>query len=103
MSTQIRIGYDGASDQIRWWTFDDAGGFSSGIWHEVEDGWVVKSSGVTADGETNSAVQKLKFDGETTISWESTYRFLNGEPLPDVLMHIVKRPPAPALTGAGSQ
>lgn len=103
MTTEIRIGYDAAHEKVRWWTFDDAGGFSKGVWNEVEDGWLVKTSGVTADGETTSAVQKLTYDGETTIRWESTYRFLNDEPLSDVLMHIVKRPPAPSLTKASAE
>ncbi len=95
--TEVRIGYDASTKQIRWWTFDEAGGFSQGVWLATGDGWLVRTRGVTADGEVSSAIQTLKFEGDDAIAWNSTRRFLDGEELPDVNLRLVRRPPAPSL------
>lgn len=97
LSTDLRIGYDPLAKQVRWWTFDEAGGFASGTWQPVEDHWLVRTNGVTADGEASSALQELSFEGEDAILWESTRRFLDGEPQPDLVLRLVRRPPDPSL------
>jgi uncharacterized protein (TIGR02246 family) len=98
MITEIRVGYDPLAKQVRWWTFDEAGGFGSGAWQPLEGGrWLVRTNGVTADGESSSAIQELSFEGEDTIVWESTRRFLDGEAQPDLQLRLVRRPPAPSL------
>ncbi|MCB1206268.1 MAG: nuclear transport factor 2 family protein [Verrucomicrobiae bacterium] len=101
METEIRIGLDPSTGQIRWWTFDDAGGFGGGIWQPTDGGWIVRSNGVTADGENNTAIQRLTFEGDDTIVWDSTDRYLDGTPLPDIQLRLVRRPPAPALSFVG--
>lgn len=99
METEIRIGYDPSISQVRWWTFDDVGGFAQGTWQPMEDGaWLVRSSGVTADGETNSATQILKLETEDVIQWNSTLRFLDGKALPDLELRLVRRPPTPSVS-----
>ncbi|MBU6178022.1 MAG: nuclear transport factor 2 family protein [Verrucomicrobia bacterium] len=99
METEIRIGYDASVSQIRWWTFDDVGGFAQGTWQPLEDGsWLVRTNGVTADGETTSAIQTLKLETEDVIQWNSTHRFMNGESLPDSELRLARRPPAPTLS-----
>lgn len=103
METEIRIGLDPSTGQIRWWTFDDAGGFGGGIWQPSENGWTVRSNGVTADGENNTAIQRLTFEGDDTIVWDSTDRYLDGTPLPDLQLRLVRRPPAPALSFVGPE
>lgn len=98
METEIRIGYDASLSQVRWWTFDDVGGFAQGVWQALEDGsWLVRTNGVTADGETTSALQTLKFETEDVVQWDSTHRFLDGTSLPDAQLRLVRRPPAPAV------
>lgn len=103
METEIRIGLDPSTGQIRWWTFDDAGGFGGGAWQPSENGWTVRSNGVTADGESNTAIQRLTFEGDDTIVWDSTDRYLDGSPLPDLQLRLVRRPPAPALSFVGPE
>jgi uncharacterized protein (TIGR02246 family) len=99
METEIRIGYDASVSQVRWWTFDDVGGFSQGTWQQLEDGsWLVRTNGVTADGESTSAIQTLAMETEDVIQWNSTHRFMNGQPLPDAELRLVRRPPAPSLS-----
>ncbi len=98
METEIRIGYDADAGQIVWWTFDELGGFAQGGWQPTEEGWLVRTSGVTADGERSHAIQELRFDGDDTIEWNSTHRFLDGEALPDASLRLVRQPPAPELS-----
>jgi uncharacterized protein (TIGR02246 family) len=98
METEIRIGYDASVSQVRWWTFDDVGGFAQGTWQPLADGsWLVRTNGVTADGESTSAIQTLAMETEDVILWKSTHRFMNGQAQPEVELRLVRRPPAPAL------
>jgi uncharacterized protein (TIGR02246 family) len=98
METEIRIGYDASVSQVRWWTFDDVGGFAQGTWQPLADGsWLVRTNGVTADGESTSAIQTLAMETEDVILWKSTHRFMNGQAQPEVELRLVRRPPAPSL------
>jgi uncharacterized protein (TIGR02246 family) len=101
MQTEIRIGYDPSMDQIRWWTFDEMGGFGQGAWQAIENGWLVRSNGVTADGEITTAIQRLVFEDGDTIVWDSTDRFLDGAAQPDLQLRLVRRPPAPSFSFVG--
>jgi len=98
METEIRIGYDAARRQIRWWTFDELGGYAQGTWQPLEDSWLVRTNGVTASGETSSAIQELTFESDNAVLWKSTHRFLDGVALPDTDLRLVRLPPAPSLT-----
>ncbi len=103
IETDIRIGYDAESQQILWWTFDELGGFAQGVWRATDEGWLVQTSGVTAEGERTSAVQKLRFEGDDIIAWDSTHRFLAGEAQPEVSLRLVRRPPQPQVGGDGTE
>jgi ketosteroid isomerase-like protein len=98
METEIRIGYDAARHQIRWWTFDELGGYAQGTWQQLEDSWLVRTNGVTASGETSSAIQELTFESDNAVFWKSTHRFLDGVALPDTDLRLVRLPPVPSLT-----
>ncbi len=103
MQTEIRIGYDPAANQVRWWTFDDLGGFGQGAWQAIENGWMIRSNGVTADGETTAAIQRLLFEEDDSIVWDSTDRFLDNAAQPDLRLRLVRRPPAPAFSFIGPE
>jgi uncharacterized protein (TIGR02246 family) len=96
METEIRIGYDADRDELRWWTFDELGGFAGGAWQPLESSWLVRTNGVTADGETTSALQELTFESNDSVVWHSTRRFMDGLSLPDLDLRLVRRPPAPS-------
>lgn len=98
LHTDIRIGYDASLKQVRWWTFDELGGFSNGVWQADGEGWLVRTNGVTAEGEVTSAIQELRFESADEIVWNSTKRFVDGEPQDDLELRLVRRPPAPGLT-----
>ncbi|MCW1883842.1 SgcJ/EcaC family oxidoreductase [Luteolibacter flavescens] len=94
-NTTIRIGWNPATSSVFWWTFDSDGGNASGQWTRSGEGWLIRTSGVTADAETSAATQRLSFDGEDTLVWTSTDRVLDGETQPDVEIRFVRRAPDP--------
>jgi uncharacterized protein (TIGR02246 family) len=95
-STNLRIGWDAARKTITWWSFDDGGGFAKGDWTATADGWLIRTEGTTADGESTSANQTLKLDGKDTILWTAKDRLVDGEELPDIEMRLVRQAPEPA-------
>ena len=54
MSGTQRIGWDPVTGKLRAWIFDSEGGYGEGTWHRDGDSWVLKTTGVTADGQTAS-------------------------------------------------
>jgi hypothetical protein len=100
LRTDLRIGFDPTKEAISWWTFDEMGGYSSGLWIP-KDGegyvWTIQSRGVTSSGEANSAAQVISFDGENTLLWQSSNRQMDDESLPDLEMRLVRMPPKPQL------
>lgn len=98
LHTDIRIGYDASLGQVRWWTFDEMGGFSQGAWQPIDGGWLVRTNGVTADGEVTSAIQELRFESPDEIIWDSTKRFVDGQAQPDLQLRLARRPPEPGLS-----
>jgi len=96
VKTTIRIGWDPARKTITWWNFDDGGGFSKGDWTPVNDNsWVIRTEGVTEDGEVTSANQTLTFDGKDAFVWKAGERLVDGEKQPDVEMRVVRQTPEP--------
>lgn len=94
-TTSLRIGWNPATSSVFWWTFDSDGGNASGQWTRSGDGWLVRTSGITADGETNAATQKITMDGGDTIIWAATDRVRAGETQPDATLRFVRRAPDP--------
>lgn len=94
-TTSLRIGWNPATSSVFWWTFDSDGGNASGQWTRSGDGWLIRTSGITADGETNAATQKITMDGGDTIVWAATDRVRAGETQPDNTLRFVRRAPDP--------
>lgn len=96
VSGSTRIGWDPLAKQIKSWTFDSEGGYSEALWTQVDDKWVLKSRGVTSDGEISSATNTITLVDESTMTWQSRDRMEGGETSPNVPPIVVKRlPPAP--------
>ena len=91
----IRIGWNPSHKTIVSWMFDSKGGANKGIWTPTEEGWIIRSEGTTADGETITASQQLKPDGENTLIWSATNRVVDGEQQPDNTIRIVRQAPEP--------
>jgi len=92
----IRIGWDASKQQLVSWMFDAAGGFTHGVWTPDEDGWLIRSEGTTADGETLNASQQLTPEGKDTLIWAATNRVIDGEKQPDKTLRLVRQAPEPA-------
>lgn len=93
---QQRIGWDPLGKQIRSWAFDNTGGFGEGIWTQLEDRWVIKSTGVRADGRTASMTQIVAPLSEGRMAWRTEARLVGDEELPPLSVIMVRRAPKPA-------
>lgn len=90
-----RIGWDPLTRRVKSWVFDSEGGRMEGLWTQVDDGWLVKSKGVTSDGEIASATHLVTPITEDSFRWVSLDRVSGDEQLPDISLTIVRRPPSP--------
>ncbi len=89
-----RIGWDPRTEQVRAWVFDASGGFGEATWTSTGEGWVVKASGVTADGTPASATRKFQLLDENHVIVSTTDRLAGAEELPDFEVTMVRKPPA---------
>lgn len=97
MSGTQRIGWDPLTGKLRSWIFDSEGGYSEGSWHRDDDRWVLKSIGVTADGQTASDTSIYTFVNEHTMTWQSVDHEIAGVEIPDSeVVTIVRRAPPPS-------
>ncbi|MDP3851469.1 MAG: SgcJ/EcaC family oxidoreductase [Luteolibacter sp.] len=92
----IRIGWDAARKSIVSWMFDAAGGSTHGVWTPTETGWLIRSEGTTAEGETLNANQELTTEGKDTLIWTATNRVIDGEKQEDKTLRIVRQAPQPS-------
>lgn len=99
LSGTQRIGWDPVTGKLRTWIFDSEGGYSDGSWHRDGNSWVLKSTGVTADGLTASGTSIYTIIDENTVTWQSVDHEVAGVQVPDSdLVTIVRRAPLPELT-----
>jgi uncharacterized protein (TIGR02246 family) len=91
-----RIGWDPQKKQIRSWVFDSEGGFGSGRWTETEAGWIVKTTFVLPDGGSGSATSTYAVAGSDAFRLTLSQRLVKGEPLPNLKVNVVRRPPETA-------
>ncbi|MBI3863359.1 MAG: SgcJ/EcaC family oxidoreductase [Planctomycetia bacterium] len=96
MTGTQRIGWDPVSGKLRAWVFDSEGGYGEGTWHRDGDNWVLKTSGVTADGQTASGTSIYTFVSEHIMTWQAVDHEIAGVQLPDSeVVAIVRKPPSP--------
>ena len=99
LSGSQRIGWDALTGRLRAWTFDSEGGYGEGTWHRDGDSWILKSTGVTADGQTASGTSIFTFVNDHTLTWQAVDHDHDGVRLPDSeLFTLVRKPPAPTST-----
>jgi uncharacterized protein (TIGR02246 family) len=98
LSGSQRIGWDPQSHQFKSWVFDPDGGFSEAVWsRNGKDQWIIKASGVLADGRSVSGTQVLTYVNKGAARWRSVDRAIGGEAVDDLdEIVIVRTPPKPA-------
>jgi uncharacterized protein (TIGR02246 family) len=98
MSGTQRIGWDPLTSQLRMWIFDSEGGYGEGLWHRVEGEWVLKLTGVTADGEPTSSTSIYTPVNGHTMTWQSVDHEIAGVQLPDSeVVTLVRQAPSPKV------
>lgn len=100
MSGTQRIGWDPLTRQIKTWNFDSDGGYGEGYWSRDGDRWLVKLTGVAADGRSGAATQIHARQNDHTRTWSAVDRVFGGEPLPDIEQITVVRAPHSPLPPA---
>lgn len=99
MAGSQRIGWDPVSGKLRTWVFDSEGGYGEGTWHRNGDNWVLKSTGVTADGQPASSTSLFTMVSGHAMTWQAIDREVAGAHLPDTDEFIlVRAPPSPSAT-----
>ncbi len=90
-----RLGFDPTLGQIRGWMFDSDGGFSEEFWYPTgANQWVIKSSGVDAQGERVTATHLLTYHKNHTARLSVLDHSVAGQALPAGEQHHIARPPA---------
>jgi uncharacterized protein (TIGR02246 family) len=104
MNGTQRIGWDGSLEKFRSWVFDSEGGHAEGIWTEIDDRWVVKSTGVRPEGDACSATNTYEQKGLDAYQFSVTDRIVGDDTEPDFTSHVVRKPPDPqaASSAAGA-
>jgi len=101
MTGEQRIGWDPLTSKLRTWIFDSEGGYGEGLWHRNGDNWVLKLTGVSADGEPASSTSIYTLVNAHTVTWQSVDHEIAGVQLPDSdVFTIVRSAPVPELTEA---
>jgi uncharacterized protein (TIGR02246 family) len=91
LEVTLRVGWDGASQRIRSWTFDSQGGFGEGFWHKDGKKWLVGTSGVLPDGGTGGSTNSYEFVDANNFVWRATDRDVDGQPLADAEVKFARK------------
>ncbi|BCX49672.1 SnoaL-like domain protein [Haloferula helveola] len=96
-SATWRIAWDPKRKGYTSWGFDALGGFTKSEWTEVDEAsWMLRTRGVTADGESNVSTQTLVLDPSSEhFAWTTRDQLLGGEAQPERTVRVVRRPPEP--------
>lgn len=90
-----RIGWDPLTRRFKSWVFDSRGGHVEGLWTQTDEGWVVKSHGVSADGEASSMTSIYRPDNADAFILTVFDRVVGDETMPAVSVRVVRKPPVP--------
>jgi hypothetical protein len=95
-SSTYRIGWNSNRKNFVSWAFDAVGGYTKSECTTAENGWLLRTVGVTADGEINQSTQSLE-PGSNAQSyiWSTRDQTIGGEVVPERTVTVVKRPPNP--------
>ena len=96
LKSSQRIGWDPPPEKAKSWVFDSDGGYGEGMWTQVENRWVIKSTAVLPDGQTGSATIAMEPRDKDSFVMKGSDRIRGKMAEPDFEVTIVRRPPAPA-------
>jgi uncharacterized protein (TIGR02246 family) len=88
------IGWDPTNKEIRSWVFDSNGSYSEGKWKHKGERWIVKQTGVLADGGKTTATHIYKQVDADSFTWQAIDRTIDGEIQPNIDEVLIVRKPA---------
>lgn len=91
MSGQQIIGWDPHLKALRSWVFDTYGGFAEGLWHKIDENWVLEVIATLPDGNKASATYLFSDIKPDSYTWEANDRRIGDELLEDVKPIQIKR------------
>ena len=103
LKSDQRIGWDPSVGKIRSWFFDSDGGFATGYWTLLEEGWVLKSQSTSTDGSIGFADVIISPLDENRFRMVGADRIVDNERLPGFDVIIAKAPPKPTDASAAAQ
>lgn len=103
LKSDQRIGWDPSVGKIRSWFFDSDGGFATGYWTLLEEGWVLKSQSTSTDGSIGFADVVISPLDENRFRMIGADRIVDNERLPGFDVIIAKAPPKPTDAQAAAQ
>lgn len=93
-TSSYRIGWNGNRKNHVSWAFDSKGGYTKSDWTTTDESWLLRTSGITADGEVNQSTQSFSpDDNKQGFTWSIRDQTIGGETQPDVSIRVVKCPP----------
>jgi uncharacterized protein (TIGR02246 family) len=84
LSGMQMIGRDPRTGNLRSWLFESEGGFGDAEWSWDGKHWVLKASGVQADGSEMTATNIMTPLDKDSFTWQSIDRTEDGENLPNI-------------------
>lgn len=90
-----RIGWDPQAKQLRSWIFDTTGGFSEATWTNLQETWLSKAKGVSAEGVSTSATRLLTRATANRLICTLKDRIAGEEALPEITVTMVRKAPEP--------
>ena len=85
------IGWDPRSERIRSWTFESDGGFGESVWIRDGERWIIKYTGMAADGGDLSVTQVQTPVDADTVKLRIIDREVDGAKQPDTVEVQIKR------------
>ena len=94
LSGEQRIGWHPGIEAIRSWGFDSRGGIVEGRWRQEGDAWVVRNSGVAADGSSLSSISFWLREGDDRCALKTSIVDAAADQVEDVTLEFQRLGPA---------
>jgi uncharacterized protein (TIGR02246 family) len=86
-----RIAVDPLSGTVKGWSFDSAGGYGESTWAKYGDGWLIRGTGVTPDGDVAAATYIIKPLSKDRIELKTMHKVIGDTVEADTTAILVRR------------
>jgi uncharacterized protein (TIGR02246 family) len=94
LSVKQFVGFDPLTGQVKSWTFDSMGGYNEALWERDGNTWTLRVAGVMPSGQTGTGVNVIRYVDDNTAMFESRDREVDGLPIPNNTIKLVRKPTA---------